>query len=131
MSESVSQSVSQSVNLLSLLVCKFNYSKILNNLLQYGFILCVCRRRMAVMKFAQLEHTKMLFPAATEMVPSHPTDPVELRRLHYQTPGCQETNWRHETFFGPRIPLIREEEKRKGQGSRQGGTGSWPPMAAW
>jgi len=41
---------------------------------------------MAVMKFAQLEHTKMLFPA-TEMVPSHPTDPVELRRLHYQTPG--------------------------------------------
>jgi len=41
---------------------------------------------MAVMKFAQLEHTKMLFPTS-EMVPSHPTDPVELRRLHYQTPG--------------------------------------------
>ena len=39
-----------------------------------------------MMKFAQLEHTKMLFPA-TELVPSHPTDPVELRRLHYQTPG--------------------------------------------
>jgi len=45
---------------------------------------------MAVMKFAQLEHTKMLFPAA-EMVPSHPTDPVELRRLHYQTPGTTFT----------------------------------------
>ena len=45
---------------------------------------------MTVMKFAQLEHTKMLFPA-TEMVPSHPTDPVELRRLHYQTPGTIDT----------------------------------------
>ena len=53
-------------------------------------IVCVSyRRRMSVMKFAQLEHTKMLFPA-TEMVPSHPTDPVELRRLHYQTPGMYE-----------------------------------------
>jgi len=47
---------------------------------------------MSVMKFAQLEHTKMLFPA-TEMVPSHPTDPVELRRLHYQTPGMYEYRW--------------------------------------
>jgi len=47
---------------------------------------CECRRRMALMKCGQLEHTKMLFPA-TEMVPSHPTDPVDLRRLHYQTPG--------------------------------------------
>jgi len=56
---------------------------------------------MAVMKFSQLEHTKMLFPAA-EMVPSHPTDPVELRRLHYQTPGTVVTlNFR--PLFSPLI----------------------------
>ena len=46
---------------------------------------CDCRKR------AEAEGRKGSFPCSKAMSSHHPTDPVELRRINFQTPGRLNT----------------------------------------
>jgi len=56
----------------------------------YEICYCDSRRHLGwVMKQRHHEPTKLLLLPGE--VSTHPTDPVEMRRLHYQTPGIIST----------------------------------------
>ncbi|KAJ0033046.1 hypothetical protein NQD34_000153 [Periophthalmus magnuspinnatus] len=62
------------------------------------FIVCIV---IAILLFkrkrAEAEGRKASFPCSKAMSSHHPTDPVELRRINFQTPGRQRT---HEVYRG-------------------------------
>lgn len=49
------------------------------------YMICCCRKR------AEAEGRKGSFPCSKAMSSHHPTDPVELRRINFQTPGRLDT----------------------------------------